>query len=32
VTTQTDIQCVFQMLHEPVNEEKYTDITTGNVL
>jgi len=32
MSTQTNIQCVFHMLHEPVNEEVYTDITTGNVL
>jgi hypothetical protein len=32
VSTQTDIQCFFQMLHVPVNEERYTDISTGNVL
>jgi hypothetical protein len=32
MATKTDIQCFFQMLHEPVNEEMWTDITIGNVL
>ena len=33
VTTQTDIQCIFQLLHEPVNEKEwYNDITEENIL
>jgi len=33
VATQTDIHCIFQLLHEPVNEkELYNDITEGNIL
>jgi len=33
VATQTGIQCIFQLLHEPVNEkELYNDITEGNIL
>ena len=33
VATQTEIQCIFQFLHEPVNEEQsYNDITRRNIL
>ena len=33
VATQNDIQCAFQLLHEPVNEkERYNDVTEENIL
>jgi len=33
VATQTDIQCFFQLLHEPVNKKKTCkDVTEGNIL
>jgi hypothetical protein len=32
VATQNDIQCAFQLLHEPVNEEWYNDIAEENIL
>jgi hypothetical protein len=34
VATQTDIHCIFQLLHEPVEQRKesYNDITKENIL
>ena len=33
MATQTDIQCFFQLLHEPVNEkETCEDVTEWNIL
>jgi len=33
VATQTGVQCVFQLLHEPVDrKEKYNDITEEHIL
>ena len=33
VAAQTDIHCIFQLLHEPVNEkERYNDVTGENIL
>jgi len=33
VATKTHIQCVFQLLHVPANEEqRYKDLTGGNIL
>jgi len=33
VATQTDIHCIFQLLHEPVQgKERYNDVTEENIL